>query len=357
VARNLIRSLAIFARVLGVLLCAASGAGVARSQELKISHEFRAEVDARDRAARLFVAEALKRAPHLKLSLHPDSSLNIRPIEQFDAMASGELAMSVYPLIYAAPKVPEFAITLFPFIPADLDMAMQLKGTPFHQKLQSIAEANGIRILTWWWLAGGMASRERDIGGPDTIKWLRISLSDPGFDRMFVTAGARIAERTPSSEIKAALRDGRLDVVLTSLESLAGFRIFEEAKATTIGGLGIFMSFQPLVISKVVWDGLSVDEKYALEGAAEASNKYFEAMQREAEQQAIAVFAGAGAKIRRLELNEYEAWLRVAKDTVWPEYRRISPAADELFVTLLTSLMQSDRKDKASQIPGARPGN
>ena len=353
-AGKLIRSLAMAAVV---VLCAASSAGVARSQELKISHEFKAEVDARDRAARLFMAEALKRAPHLKLGLYPDSSLKIKPIEQFDAMASGALAMSVYPLVYAAPKVPELAITLFPFIPPDLDMAMQLKGTPFHRKLQSIAEANGIRILTWWWLAGGMASREKEIGGPDTIKFLRISLSDPGFDRMFATAGARIAERMPAGDAKEALREGKLDVVLTSLESLAGFRLYDETKAATVGGLGIFMSFQPLVISKVVWDGLTVDEKYALEGAAEASDRYFEAAQREAEQQTITVFTKAGAKVRRLELNEYEAWLRVAKDTVWPEYRRISPAADALFVALLTSLMQSDKKDKATQMPTAGHSN
>jgi TRAP-type C4-dicarboxylate transport system substrate-binding protein len=353
-ATNLSRSLVTFALV---LLCAASCPGVVHSQELKISHEFKADVDARDRAARVFVTEALKRAPHLRLSLHPDSALKIKPIEQFDAMVSGQLAMSVYPLVYAAPKVPEFAITLFPFIPPNLDMAMQLKGTPFHHMLQSVAEAHGIRILTWWWLAGGIASRGHDIGGPDSIKFLRISLSDPGFDRMFATAGARIAERMPSSEIKDALHEGTLDVVLTSLESLAAFRIFEEARASTIGGNGIFMSFQPLVISKAVWTGLTLDERDALESAADASDRYFESTQREAEQQTLAAFTGAGAKVRRLDLNEYEAWLRIAKDTVWPEYRRISPDADALFVALITSLIRSDRTDKTSPTPRTGNGN
>jgi TRAP-type C4-dicarboxylate transport system substrate-binding protein len=341
-----------------LLLGAICRAGTAQAQDLSISHEFRADVDARDRAAQLFIDEALKRAPHLKLSLHPDSSLKIKPIEQLDAMQSGKLAMSIYPLVYAAPKIPELAITLFPFIPADLDMAMQLKGTPFHQKLQTIAEAHGIRILTWWWLAGGMAARERDIGGPDSIKFLRISLSDPSFDRMFVAAGGRIAERMPSSAIKDRLRDGTLDVVVTTLESLAGFRLYEQARTSTIGGIGIFMSFQPLVISKAVWNGLTVDEKYALEAAAEVSDRYFERMQREIEQQTITAFTKSGAKVRRLELNEYEAWLRLAKDTVWPEYRRISAAADDLFVSLLTSAMNASKKEKASQLPaGAKPGN
>src|SRR6266581_4615952 len=97
-----------------VVLSGWTGSDLARAQELKISHQFKADVDARDRAARMLVAETLKRAPHLKLSVHPDSSLKIKPVEQLDAMAAGSLAMSVYPMIYGASKAPELAITMFP---------------------------------------------------------------------------------------------------------------------------------------------------------------------------------------------------------------------------------------------------
>jgi TRAP-type C4-dicarboxylate transport system substrate-binding protein len=351
---NPIRSSAIAA---WILLSAVSGASVAQSHELRISHQFKADIDARDKAARLFIAAVNKLAPHLKFSLYPDSSLKIKVIEQFDAMAAGELEMSVYPLVYASPKIPEFAITLFPFIPADLDMAMQLKGTPFHSKLQTIAESHGVRILTWWWLAGGLASREREIRAPDSVKGLRVRLPDPSFDRMFTLAGAQIAQRMPSSDITNALRDGKLDAVMTSLESLAGFRIQDYSKSATIGGIGIFMSFQPLMISQGVWDGLTVDEKYALEVAAEKSDQYFYGLQREAEQQTRDAFVQAGAKIHPLALDEYEAWLRIAKDTAWPEYRKLSPAADELFVALLTSIIHSDTTDRRSQVPAPVRGN
>jgi TRAP-type C4-dicarboxylate transport system substrate-binding protein len=327
-----------------ILLAAMPSGGVAGSQELRISHQFAAEIDSRDRAARLFVAEALKRAPHLKLSLHPDSALKIKPVEQLDAMVSGELAMSVYPLAYAVPKIPEFAITSFPFVPADLDMAARLKDTLFNQRLQALAEQHGVRILTWWWLPGGLASREREIGGPQTVVGMNLRLPDASVERMFRLAGARSAPFVPSPEMREALRDGRLDGVFTSLESLVGFRVYEQAKWATIGGLGNFMSMQPLLISKSIWDGLTVDEKQALEEAAEASNAYFESTQREAEHKVIEAFTKAGARIHRLDIEEYESWTKLAKDTVWPEYRKLSPTADTLFVTLLTSLIRSGER-------------
>jgi TRAP-type transport system periplasmic protein len=337
-----------------ILLSAAtlSGAplstGVAQSQELKISHQFPAEVDSRDRAARMFIAEVLKRAPHLKLSLHPASSLKIEPVAQMGALASGELAMSIFPLIYAVGRAPEMAITMFPFVPADLEMAAQLRGTPFEQKLQVLAEANGVRILTWWWMPGGIASHQHEIGGPQTVKGLKLSLPEGGFERMFALAGARDTTLVPSPYARDAMRDGKLDGTLTSLESLVNMRMYEQSKSATIGGIGNFMNLQPLMISKVVWDGLAIDEKSALEAAAEATNGYFASMQREAEQNAIAAFTKAGASVHRLDIDEYEAWTRIAKDTVWPEYRKLSPVANELFVALLTSLIQSGKADKAS---------
>lgn len=333
------------------------GAGPARSQELKISHQWKAGIDARDRAARLFVAEARKLAPHLQLSVHPDSSLKIAPRDQFEKLATGELAMCVYPMIYAVPKLPELAITSFPFVPADLDMAIQLKGTPFHRKLASFLGGHGAHLLTWWWLAGGIASHQREIAGPDSAKGLRVRLPDPSWERMFAAAGALSAPRMDSNDVKDAMHNGSIDAVMTSLESLTGFHVYEHADSATFGGLGAFMSLQPLLISKVVWDGLTGDEKYAIETAAEAADASFQAEQRDAERKAKEIFAKAGATIHTLRIDEYEAWLKIAKDTVWPQYRGLSPQADELFVALMTSAIRSGAGDDASRRPSAARGN
>jgi TRAP-type C4-dicarboxylate transport system substrate-binding protein len=329
-----------------VALNTSSISAVAQPQELKISHQFAAGVDSRDRAARIFMEEALKRAPHLKISLHPDLSLKIKATEQFRAMVDGELAMSVFPLSYSADKIPEFAIATFPFVPANIDMATRLKGTVFHRKLQSFAEARGIRILTWWWLPGGLASRQREIGAPPTVKGLTTRTPGIDMDRLFVAAGARNVGLISSTEMSAAMRAGKLDFLVTSLESMVSFRIHEQAKFAMIGSVGGFMSLHPLMMSKAVWDGLAADEQQALEDAAEISDRAFEAMQREAEQKAVEAFTKQGVKVRKMSIDEYEAWSRIAKETVWPEYRKISPSADGLFVSLLTSLVQSGKSNQ-----------
>jgi len=171
---------------------------------------------------------------------------------------------------------------------------------------------------------------------------------------MFRDAGAVIAPPMTSPQLRDAMREGKMDGLITTLESLVGFRIYEHAKSATIGGLGNFVNFQPLLISKAVWDGLTVDEKYALESAAEATEGYFYSVQREAERNAIEAFTNAGARMHRVGLDEYESWIRMSKDSAWPAYRALSPVADELFVALLTSLIQSGKGDPAA---GGSRGN
>lgn len=315
------------------------------AQELKISHQFAARVDARDQAAQVFIDEARKLAPHLKFGLYPESALKIKPAAQFDALVSGQLAMSVYPLEYAAPKVPEFAIATFPFIPADLKMAMRLKGSPFHARLQRVAEANGVHILTWWWLAGSAACKNGTVIGPDTVKGVRLRTPGGSLDGLFGKAGAAVKQHSASSEMYQLLRDGTLDCAVTSMESLVSYRIFEQSVNATLGGYKFFMIFEPLLISKIIWDGLTVDEQTALERAAEIADVFFEGTQKEAEQKTTEAFQKAGAKVGRLELADYEAWLKMSKDEIWPGYRKLSQTADELFVSLLQSAMRHSNGD------------
>ena len=86
----------------------------AAAQEIKISHQFKANSDARDKATRVFVEEVNKKDPGLKFRIYPGSSLNIKPAAQFDALQSGTLEMSVFPMSYAVGKVPELSVTIMP---------------------------------------------------------------------------------------------------------------------------------------------------------------------------------------------------------------------------------------------------
>lgn len=337
-------------RMLGLLVRASAAAfflaltlssGVS-ARDLKLSHQW-PESDARHKASRVLMAELRKRGTDLSISIHPNSSLKFKPVEQYDALLEGKIELAVYPIAYQSAKIPELSIGLLPGVPSSAETASLLKGTQFESKLQRICEEKGFRILTWWWVGGAVASRAQEVAGPDSVKGLRARGGDRAFDDMLAAAGASTLSM-PSSEIRAAMEADKLDVALTSFESFMSFRVTEQAKFATLGGNGIWVTFTPVIIAKAVWDSLSNDERQALEEAAAASNIYFEATQREAEQAAGEAFTKAGAKVRELTFEEYAAWLLIARDSSWKKYQAISPRAAELFTAMLQSFIDSGRR-------------
>jgi TRAP-type transport system periplasmic protein len=334
--------LAVFVRVLVAALALAMGLSQASARELRLSHQW-PESDARHKASRVLMAELRKRGTDISITLHPNSSLKIKPVEQYDALLDGRIELAVYPIAYQSAKFPELSIGLLPGVPSSAETASLLKGTQFEEKLQRICEEKGFRILTWWWVGGAVASRAQEFGDPTTVKGLRARGGDRAFDEMLAAAGASILTM-PSSEIRTAMEADKLDVAMTSFESFMSFRVTEQAKFATLGGYGIWVTFTPVIISKAVWDSLGDDERQALEEAARASNIYFEATQREAQEAAAEAFSKAGAKVRELSFEEYAAWLHIARDSSWKKYQAVSPRAAELFAAMLQSFVDSGKR-------------
>ena len=320
------RNAVLFAAV----LCAASVvAGQGSARDLTLSHQL-PETDARHRAAKVLAAEVRKRVPDLMVRIHPNGSLVRDPPLQYEAMQEGKIDMTIYPMGYASAKFPELSIVTLPGIPANAEVAGLLKGTDFEEQLQVICEEKGFRILTWWWLDGGMASRTRAVTGPETIKDLGArSGGGNDFNAMLKSAGARIVTM-PLSEVRAAIETGKLDVAQSSFETFVSYRFHETAKHVTVGGYSTLTVFTPVLVSKASWDSLKETERRALEEAAAASDIYLEASQREAQEAAIETFTKAGVKVQPLTYDAYVAWLMIARDTAWKSYRAVSPRASEL---------------------------
>src|SRR5581483_357705 len=312
------------------------------ARELRLSHQL-PESDARHRAARVLAAELRKRAPDLNIKIFPNSSLVASPPQQYEALVEGKIEMAIYPMGYGSAKIPELSVVTLPGVPASAEAAAILKGTEFEEKLQELCEEKGFRILTWWWLDGGMASRTRPVTGPPTIKGLTArSGGGNDFNSMLAAAGASIVAM-PLTDVRPSMEAGKLDVAQNSFETLVSFRFHEFAKFVTVGGYSTITVFTPVIISKALWDSLSTGERQALEEAAAASNIYLEASQREAQETAIEAFTKAGVKVHSLAFDEYAAWLQIAKDTSWKSYRAISPRASELFDSMLKSFIASGK--------------
>src|SRR5262245_19061016 len=126
----------------------------------------------------------------MHFQIHTQLALQLKAEEQFDALQAGKLAMSVYPLPYAAKKIPEFSLAVLPGLFRSVEAARALKNSKVSDRLQDIANANGVHILAWWWVAGGFVSRSREIAGPEHVKGLGRGRGDPRFNRMRSRAGA-----------------------------------------------------------------------------------------------------------------------------------------------------------------------
>jgi len=332
-------------RLVGTI-CAALGlaslqlAGAA-ARELRLSHQLPTD-DGRHKAALEFAAELKKRGSSLTISIHPSGSLIADPSKQYEALVEEKIELTIYPMAYAAAKFPEMAVVTMPGVPANAGAAALLKGSEFETKLQELCWEKGFRILGWWWLDGGMASGIRPVTGPATIKGLTArSGGGGGYNTMLIAAGADLMAM-PLSEVAGSLREGRLGVAQNSFETLLSYRIQDAAKFVTVGaGYGTLTAFTPLLISKSVWVGLREEERQALEDAAAVSDISFQAGQRDAHETAVKAFSRAGAKVQPLSFEDYAAWLEIARETAWKDYRAISPRTRELFDSLLRSFINS----------------
>jgi TRAP-type C4-dicarboxylate transport system substrate-binding protein len=321
-----------------LLVAGALPTGDLLAEEIKISHQWAEGVDGRDRAARVFVQEAEARAKDLKFRIFPKSSLNIQPPQVLGALRENRLQMAIYPLTYAVGEVPEFSLAGLPGLVPDLDAARALKSSAIHDTLQSIAEASGLRIITWWWSPGGFFAKGRIVSGPKSVKDLKMRAAEPLFERMLQEAGASVIN-IPSTEAYAGLQSGRLDAILTSYEGFMSLRLFEQAKYATLGST-MFMSLTPLVISLTTWKGLTDEQRTAIGEAADISDAYFEALQRDAERRVVRVLQGTGGTIHRMKKDDFLDWLQLAQKTAWLEYTKTNPRAQELLISTVQRVLE-----------------
>ncbi|MDN5843563.1 MAG: TRAP transporter substrate-binding protein DctP [Alcaligenaceae bacterium] len=313
--------------LLVVSLCAL--AFTAQAKTLKLTHQW-PQGDGRDAGARQFVQEVQKQDPSLKFRIYPGASLISNPLKQIDALADGSIDLSIFPLIYAVGKAPEFSITILPGAISSVQDAMRFKGTDYEKRLQEVAQKQGFHILTWWWTEGGIADKVRPITTPDSVKGLKFRGADRTIDTMLKAAGASVFAM-PSTELYNAMQTGVLDGLMTSYETFMSMRLYEQTKYATLGGdYTIFVVFQPLVISTKAWDALSDEQKKIFEKAADATLPSFNKEQARIKDEAVEKFKAAGVQVHAMSKDDYTAWLNLAHKTAWPEYAAISPAAKGL---------------------------
>lgn len=291
---------------------------------LKISHQFPGgtitEGDFRDRLCRKFAAELEKRSNGaLNATVYPGSSL-MKTNAQFSAMRKGALDMSLVPLSYAGGEVPETNIGLMPGVVTSYEQGMSWKTAEVGKALSDVLADKGILIVSWIWQAGGVASRSKAIIDPEDAKGMKVRGGSREMDMVLKEAGAAVLT-LPSNEIYAAMQTGALDAAMTSSTSLISFRLEEVAKQLTTGrGQAYWFMFEPLMISKQVFDALpKAHQDLIMKVGAEMEK--FALEQAKADDQAVAaVYQKAGGKAFDLSKASVKKWQDIARETAWKDF-------------------------------------
>ena len=291
---------------------------------IKISHQFPASTgadgDFRDQLARKFAAEVEKRTKgELKIEVYPNGSL-VKTFSQFGALRKGTLDMSVLPLAYGGGEVPEMNLGLMPALVTSYDQGLRWKNAPIGKEWEKILDEKGIRILTWVWQAGGIASKTTPIVSPDDAKGMKIRGGSKEMDLMIKGAGAAVTN-VPSNEIYNAMNSGVLDAALTSSTSLITFRLSENSKAvTTARNKAIWFMFEPLVISKDTWSKLTPDQQKVMTEVGASLETFAKESAMADDKELANVFTKAGAKVVDMDEAAFLKWQAIAKETAYKDF-------------------------------------
>ncbi|MDP1893810.1 MAG: TRAP transporter substrate-binding protein DctP [Hydrogenophaga sp.] len=306
------------------LACALPTAQAQTQRVIKISHQFPAATsedgDFRDRLVRRFAAEVEKQTQgSLKFEIYPGSSL-MKTNSQIGALRKSALDMSLVPLAYGGGEIPAVNLTLMPTLVTSYEQGMRWKNAPIGKELDRILADKNIKILTWVWQAGGIASTKKPVVLPDDAKGLKFRGGSKEMDQMLKGTGAAVTGM-PSSEIYSAMQSGVLDAALTSSTSLISFRLHEFTKfVTTARQKSFWFMFEPLLISKSLYDSLTPEQQKIVSEVGASLEQFGVDESKKDDLRMAEVYAKAGAKVADMDDKAFAAWRTVAEQTAFKDF-------------------------------------
>lgn len=313
-----------------VLITGLLASGASAQTVLKASHQFPGgKGDIRDEMVQIIAREVAAANVGLEIQVYPGSSL-YKPNDQWNAVTRGILDMTSFPLDYASGRHPEFSATLMPGLVGNFDRAKRLNDSEFMADIKKVIEDAGAMVIADAWLSGAFASKQGCITSPDTIKGQVIRAAGPAFEEMLVAAGASISSM-PSSEIYTGMQTGVLDAANTSSASFVSYRLFEHAKCLTAPGENaLWFMYEPVLMSKKVFERLSPEQQKAILDAGEKSEVFFDAEVRKGDQIMIDAYKNANVEVVEMSKEDYHAWLELAKQSSYKNFAERVSGGDKL---------------------------
>jgi TRAP-type C4-dicarboxylate transport system substrate-binding protein len=140
----------------------------------------------------------------------------------------------------------------------------------------------------------------------------------------------------PSNEIYNGMQTGVLDATNTSSASFVSFRLYEQVKCLTApGDNALWFMYEPVLMSKQVFDGLTKAQQDALLAAGKKSEEFFEGEARKGDQVLMDTYKKAGVEVTEMSKADFDAWLAVAKESAYKKFAEDVKGGAELIESAL----------------------
>jgi TRAP-type C4-dicarboxylate transport system substrate-binding protein len=300
----------------------------AQATDLRLSHQW-SENDVRHQVAQIVADEVAAADVGLNIQIFPTQSL-FKAREQYTPLSRGLLDMTVLPLSYAGGQQPAYNLTLMPGLVKNHDHAARLSDSPFMDALEEKMAEDDVMVLVHGYLAGGFAGKDKCITSPEDIAGLQTRAAGKAFEQMLAGAGASIASMA-SSEIYNAMQTGVLDAANTSSSSFVSYRIYEQVSCyTPAGDVALWFMYQPLIMNKSTFEGLTEEQQAALLAGAEKAEAFYLEEAKKEDAASVEVFRENGVEIAQMTAEDFEAWRAIAQETSYASFLEEVPDGQAL---------------------------
>ncbi len=298
------------------------------AETLKLSHQW-AEGDVRHQVAKMVADDVAAAGVDLEIQIFPNQTL-FKAREQYTPLSRGQLDMTILPLSYAGGQQPAYNLTLMPGLVKNHDHGARLSASPFMAEIEKVMAGDDVITLVHGYLAGGFGSNKGCITKPEDVSGVSIRAAGKSFEQMLAGAGASISSMA-SSEIYPALQTGVLDATNTSSESFVSYRLYEQLTCyTPAGDYALWFMYQPLMMNKTTFDGLTAEQQTALTEAGKKAEAFYLEQAKQGDQIAADAFSDAGVELAEMTEGDFNAWLDLAKTTSYPAFVEEMPDGQRL---------------------------
>ncbi len=303
-------------------------AWAASAAELRLSHQWSTS-DVRHQVAQIVADEVAAADVGLEITIYPSGSL-FKAREQYKPLSRGQLDMTVFPLSYAGGQQPAFNLTLMPGLVKNHDHAARLNESPFMEEIEAKMAEDDVMVLVHGYLAGGFVGKDKCITAPEDVQGLQTRAAGKAFEQMLAGAGASIASMA-SSEIYNAMQTGVLNAANTSSSSFVSYRIYEQVACyTPAADFALWFMYQPLLMNKSTFEGLTEEQQAALMAGAAKAEAHYLAEAKKQDAASAEVFEKAGVEIASMTQDEFNAWRALAQETSYKQFIEDTPGGAEL---------------------------